>query len=619
MMAEGKLYNIGGMFLDPTPSLSDVFRGSQPTKKRGRSALCKGVAGSTRNDAPIEVKVKQGRLVQMFIENFITDEKIKGRCYDKHIRFPNGFWQAFCREVVRRPPDKKIQMDFLRSFRWVQTQAQLGAVTLDGLQGEFKKGQKRKIGGRHNSLLCHELDHHVFQFFVDCVDLMKKRCDTVLLMHEARHHKQMLINYGRDPSTLPKLTGAAGSSWFRRFRKRYNIIKFSRVAHLKVSLKKLKKRIGVWWANCFRLRFFWRRCFPETPNLRFISWDQKPAWFNNCANTGSWGRKGDQPKVKEIFAHSRARYTICTCVDSKAPSHETPHVAVLFKGTKGGPIIPRIEAGLDYNPPWFHLQVQKNGSYRADDMVELFRKTMHRADRDEDSCVYALDWFAAHRHPDVIAEIEAAGHIVLYHGGGTTGHEQVNDTHLHAQLQRELQALENMMAHRQAEENQARGLNTVHRMTRLDICNAVVSVWEMIDHDSVASVGYAQTGPGTPLEGKLFYSQIARDLRDVLKELDPHPDPAQIGTSIREDARTYVDEMIEKGIISTSNWKEHAVMLIDQHDPDDADIEGMEGAPIAVENSDDDDKDDKDDKDDEDDDGNVLEARITHFNFFHSV
>ena len=143
------------------------------------------------------------------------------------------------KKVTSNYGDQKIQMDFLRSFRWVQTQAQLGAVTLDGLQGEFKKGQKRKIGGRHNSLLCHELDHHVFQFFVDCVDLMKKRCDTVLLMHEARHHKQLLIKYGRDPLTLPKLTGSAGSSWLRRFMKRYNIIK------VKVSPRlTAKRRLG---------------------------------------------------------------------------------------------------------------------------------------------------------------------------------------------------------------------------------------------------------------------------------------------------------------------------------------------------------------------------------------
>ena len=48
--------------------------------------------------------------------------------------------------------------------------------------------------------------------------------------------------------------------------------------------------------------------------MRWASFDQKPALFNNTALDGSYTFKGYQPRIKEIFAASRQRFTICTCV-----------------------------------------------------------------------------------------------------------------------------------------------------------------------------------------------------------------------------------------------------------------------------------------------------------------
>ena len=155
---------------------------------------------------------------------------------------------------------------------------------------------------------------------------------------------------------------------------------------------------------------------------------------------GTFTRKGKRATVKEIFAHSRTRYTICTSVQNWAPSQGKPPVAVLFKGKKGH-IVSDLKKKRDW-PPWMHLQAQECGSYRADDVVELLKKSLHYAQDPEESVVVLLDWFKAHRSPEVAQLIKDMGHVLLFHGGGTTGYTQVNDTHLHAALQKLLQLLE---------------------------------------------------------------------------------------------------------------------------------------------------------------------------------
>ena len=67
--------------------------------------------------------------------------------------------------------------------------------------------------------------------------------------------------------------------------------------------------------------------------MRWVSWDHKPAWFNNTALDSSYSTCGHEAAVKEIEAHSRQRFTVFTCVGSEARSNpdETPPVGALFK------------------------------------------------------------------------------------------------------------------------------------------------------------------------------------------------------------------------------------------------------------------------------------------------
>ena len=64
-------------------------------------------------------------------------------------------------------------------------------------------------------------------------------------------------------------------------------------------------------------------------------------------------------------------------------------------------------------------------------------------------------------------------------------------------------------------------------------------VWQSIDHAAISHKGYQQTGPLAPLTGPIYMKDLCRDLRDVVKAMCPHDDPAQIGTQIKGN-RSYM-------------------------------------------------------------------------------
>ena len=79
-------------------------------------------------------------------------------------------------------------------------------------------------------------------------------------------------------------------------------------------------------------------------------------------------------------------------------------------------------------PPWCKLQYQSRGSYRAEDVVDFLDWVLPQSSCLGESVVVLLDWFSAHLADEVQALIHAKGHVLLHHGGGTTGIEQINAT-----------------------------------------------------------------------------------------------------------------------------------------------------------------------------------------------
>lgn len=291
---------------------------------------------------------------------------------------------------------------------------------------------------------------------------------------------------------MPKLDGDNGKNWVARWRIEWKVVRKGIGMQLKVSWRKVLRRVSCSFGNYWRLRFCWESLFPGKP-MRWISLDQKPSWFNNAGHTSTFSQRGKIPTVKENFAATRSRYTILTSVCSWTPAgaealSQMHCVCVLFKGTPDG----LIQANLDAEfvaPAWMKVQVQVNGSYRSSDMVEALRWMLPDAEGPGDSIIVLLDWYSGHRTDEVEELIAAKGHILLFHGGGTTPFGQINDTHLHALVQRALVEFENAMAHASLQVCRDAGSKKFPTSSRLDILHMVEGMWRSIDHHKIATVG----------------------------------------------------------------------------------------------------------------------------------
>ena len=511
---------------------------SKPARPKSQAVI------GSRENIPFGITVAQGRIVYDYARMFLGDEAMSHIVTkERSLRLPRGFWPACCMHCLHLKCTDRLRKTLKKSLNYHIISLRKGATTVQGMLGDKESTQKRSKTASRNALKCPELGQLLYDWFIDCLQTYNCRVHSQLFLARARYLKKRLLQQGMNPKKLPGLETYEGAkSWIRRFRKRFRVKSRRTVKHLKVARSKLKQRVRVYLKNVFALRFHWIKCFgPDVP-MRWVSWDQKPAWFNNTALDTTYSVVGHEPLVREIEAHGKQRMTICTCVDSALAD---PPLGILFKAAPKGRVWADLNADTDI-PPWMHVQTQCKGSYRASDMVELLEKTLTPRGPDYESQVICLDWFAAHRDPSVAKVIRERGHVLLFHGGGSTGYTQVNDTHLHATLQAEMKALEIAVFYGELEEMDAEGRSGACSHSRHDLCMLVARVWESLDHQAISHKGYQQTGPELPLDGPITMKDVCRDLRDLVKEMCPHEDPLQVGTQIREEARALVDRMWRK-------------------------------------------------------------------------
>ena len=308
--------------------------------------------------------------------------------------------------------------------------------------------------------------------------------------------------------------------------------------------------------------------------------------------------------VKENFAQAHERYTIMTAVPSwrmDGPSADTPpKMAILFRGKKGGRIRDKILREFQ-KPDWMEIQVQENGSYRSEDMVEFLEWALPQANSSKESIVVLLDWYAGHLTQEVGECVRRKGHVLLFHGGGTTAFTQVNDTHLHAMVQRLMEQIEVQWARDVLEDARADGKRKIPNPKRPDICAWVQAMWGFINHERVAAKGYTQTFPAMAMDGPVQREDIFKDLLEVLDKIDPPENPDEVGISLREEAKRFVKEGYE-----AHRWRtwEESYKLIEVHDDgDEADVEGQEAFNYKV-------REDRE-EDDPDDDNSTTDSEDT--------
>ena len=410
-------------------------------------------------------------------------------------RLPYGCYrELIVNELGMKYTDAK-RMAMTRSFVYYAKMKSAGAITRMALRGDRARTSQRGGGGKHNSKKAGVLGYYLLQYFVDVVKKLHVRSDSHLLLKKARDLRVELLRDGHDEYSLPKLIGNAGAQWFKRWRQERGISMKVTGMKMKVSWTKVVRRVKVLLSNLFRLKAFWEHCHPGK-TMRFISLDQKPSWCNNAGSKGTFDKKGNtQPGVKENHAQTCQRYTILTTVPSwgNDDSSSPPRVAILFKAKRKGVVWNKLQIHPVNCKPWMQVQCQQFGSYRSEDVVEALEWMLPDANDSSESIIVMLDWFSGHLTEEVAECIKRKGHVLVLHGGGTTPFTQVNDTHLHAQLQRILINLEIDWALEERQRLMALQKvfpkkGTTPSMNRYNIMSLVQTAWLSIDHNQVAQL-----------------------------------------------------------------------------------------------------------------------------------
>ena len=492
-------------------------------------------------------------------------------------------WRAVARDVFNLTPCNAVTQRLRRSYAEWLSHGRSGCVTPAAAGAENREQRRRNSDeasarGRHKG---ESISFELLQWFVDEVEAIKSRADSRLMLDQARWLKAQLVAAGTNEASLPKIN----KGWLYRWRQEHGVVMRKGTTHFQVSWAKAVDRVRCMMGNIFRLRRLWDLCHPGV-EMRWLSIDQKPSWMNNAGHKPMYARKGArQVAAKENFAATRDRYTILTYVPSWAPpAGSPPPVAVLFRAATGT----RLRRDLQH-PDWMKLQFQERGSYRSSDVVEALAFGLTPATRSSESVVVLLDWFAAHLTDEVQDAIRGMGHVVLYHGGGVTGLEQVNDTHLHADVQRKLEQLETRMMHQQRAERPEK----IASLTRQNVLDVVAEMWLATDHRNVRETGYRQTGPTLPDDAGV--DALFTDLRPVWEALN--------GEALRQEARDTVDELWAHGVLRSWADVEH---IIEHHTPHPGDPEGLEAVDWDIGSDGEDDGDDG--ADDPDDPGGAISA-----------
>lgn len=502
-------------------------------------------AAGRNQQASLQARLEMGRRVASFFERN---------------RLPTrGKWQMCAEQEFNLKWSPALAMRLSRALAdWAEHTAEGKFSNCAG--GVSRRNRKRKGDDEVIMRKMPCISFELLQWFIDEIVSLQSRSDAGLILDKARELRDRCLALGAAPKDLPKIDKHFLSRWRAQFGISYRSI----TCRFKVSEAKARERIRVMLGNIFRLRTLWRLVFGDRP-MRWLSMDQKPSWFNNAGLKGTFTRRGAKTvTTKTDHTGIRQRYTICTCVQSwPSTADDPPRCAVMFKGSSGP--AGTIRDGLQ-RPEWLLIQVQEKGSYRTEDVLAFLEWALPQARDASESTILLLDWYSAHLSPEVQDLVNRKGHVLLLHGGGVTGMEQVNDTHLHALVQRVMEELETVELYNQRRDNPSK----VARLTRQIIVDIVRQMWLGLQHNTLSAKGYRQTGPCLPAgEG---VESIYHGLQPFWEKLD--------GDKLRRDAEEYVEALWRDG--SVRSWAD-AQVLIENHSPHRAVQEGMEGLGWDVE------------------------------------
>lgn len=237
-------------------------RESAKVKKKNRGTT-KDIRGGVRNSATTNSgKLELGEQVYLFARSTLSGKDVESLTSEAPVRMPRRFWLDFIVEECGLSFTKRQSIKCHRALRFYLTAKAVGKTTrLAMLDGRCPHGFRDR-GGARNSIKCSALGHALWHYYVDCVQRLRSRADSRMLLETARTHRVALLECGWQDNELPKLEGNAGAAWLRRWRLEHRIAIKAGGLQLKVSWKKVIRRCKALMKNIFRLRFFFAMCHP---------------------------------------------------------------------------------------------------------------------------------------------------------------------------------------------------------------------------------------------------------------------------------------------------------------------------------------------------------------------
>ena len=212
----------------------------------------------------------------------------------------------------------------------------------------------------------------------------------------------------------------------------------------------------------------------------------------------------------------------------------------------------------------------EKGSYRAANIIDFLAKWLEPMSAERhaarDYRLLYLDVARSHLDPSVADFAWTRGYLTLYHFGGTTGVAQVNDTDLHAEMEKIYQEFEQLSFNYQ----QRFEPGNINRSLQ-QVADDLAATWKTLNHKHGVA-GHKRVGLSNRLDGSEDHL-LSRTARQLWIEADI--------PSLRAGCIAEVDEKVANGqVASIADWRG---LVVNPTDPGIREEEGAELEPALAE------------------------------------
>ena len=378
----------------------------------------------------------------------------------------------------------------------------------------------------------------LFQWFCSIRRSVRSRIPSKLVLIKAH---SLMDRYVEEHATrcLRADASVVCPKWMSRWRHEFQVSLRTPNRKWSVPRHVLQQRLGITWANIFRVRRCMARCLGYEPVIE--NFDQSPFHMNEIGSSGAGTmsiRGGGSVALKEGHAATRERWTANTMVTSCTErAAGIPPLQVMFRveGSGGGcgeRILPRLQAAVPQWAPWMSVRVSPSGSYNESDIIDYMQQVLEPPTEERRWRILLVDAYRAQMTDAVRRCAWRMKYVLIVHGGGSTGVSQVNDTDLHQPLKKgyvEMESAEML--------DQQRLRPASVPVPRKEDCLAwLAAVWHNPALHAAVAAGFWKTGQANALDGsqdhllcreaKLFWDELrmwsrrAEVIHDVDVEFD---------------------------------------------------------------------------------------------------